>query len=968
MSTVAEFVADLLHGKKTTDLIVHHEVVPRADARLTDPPHKLHPDVRSVLRESGIERLYSHQADALAHALSGRDVVVATPTASGKTLTYVLPLLHDLHSNPGAHALCIFPLKALEQDQLSIIEGYGSRFDPPITAGIYDGDTPSHRRAAMRKKPPHVVLTTPDMLHLGILASHDRWASFFAGLKSVVIDELHAYRGVFGSHLLMLMRRLCRICALRGSTPRFLASSATIANPGEHASALTDREFAVVSDSGAPRGLRHILFFNPERESLHTLSARLFRRSLNFGLKSIVFTKARRVTELISRWTVSADPTLETKISAYRAGFLPEERREIEARLFSGELQGVVSTSALEMGVDVGGLDVCILAGYPGTVVSTWQRAGRAGRCSDDSAVCLVAGRDALDQYVIAHPKRFFSTGFEPAVVDPTNVFVASGHLPCAAAETPLSTDDECLRLCDHDEAVSRLVQNGALLQSADGDTLHASRKRPHRFVNLRSAGTGYTIRDETGGSVVGTLSMTQAFTECHPGAVYLHRGRTYEVTELDTGARTVSVRATHVPYYTRCRTEKETEVLLVARSRPAGSFLLKQGDVRVTVRVVGYEKRRTADQSLLSSHELELPPLPMETVGIWLDFDPRTPDELRSRERHVMGSLHATEHAVLALFPLVALCDRRDVGGISFTAHPQAEGPVIFLYDGYPGGAGLAARAFDRIESLLSETRDHVAACSCDEGCPSCIHSPRCGSGNHPLDKRGALHLLDIALDREKLPTISTVDEEPEPEIKQEPQTDATPPRVVTFDIETRKSAEEVGGWHHADRMRVSVAVAHDSTHDEYHVFDEGRVSELVELLESADLVVGFNHLAFDYRVLSAYTPRDLRRTTNSYDLLVAVRGALGHRLKLADIAEATLGETKTGDGLQALEWWAKGDIATLTKYCRKDVEITRRLFEHARENGHLLFDREGVGRLRVPLEIDLAALAARKHKPSRF
>jgi DEAD/DEAH box helicase domain-containing protein len=920
--------------------------------------------LRATQALPGIEHLFSHQARALDLLAAGRDVVLATGTASGKSLVYQVTALAAALAEPGAHALLLFPLRALEQDQRQRLAaaaaalGLGAE-DAPAVA-IYDGDTPAAERRRLRERPPAVLITTPDMLHAGILPAHGSWQALFRGLRLVVVDELHTYRGLFGSHVAQVLRRLDRIAAHHGSRPQLVAASATVANPGELAARLTGRELALVERDGAPRPARRVLLLRP-RGSPYTTAARLFRLAVRSGLRTIAFTKARGVAELMYTWVAESDPALRSRITAYRAGYLASERREIERSLFEGRLRGVISTSALELGIDVGDLDVCILVGYPGSQIATWQRSGRVGRVRP-GAVALVAGADALDQYLVAHPERFLAGRFEHAVLDPANTEIAGAHLACAAAELPLRAGERWLAEDGVAPVLAALEDKGRILRSESGGEWYAARRRPHRDVDLRAAGASCSIVEDAPAGErareIGSIGMGRVFAECHEGAIYLHRGRQFLVTELDVERRTVRVRAVDVPFYTRALSEKETEVLSRERARPVGNFRLVLGRVRVTTRITGYERRRVHGQDLLASEPLELPPTCFETTSLWLEM----PEELRraveAADGHFMGGIHAVEHAALALCPLFALCDRHDVAGISYARHPQLGRPAVFLYDGHPGGAGLAPALFERLEALLEATLELVAGCECENGCPSCVHSPKCGSGNRPIDKRAARHVLELLLARAPLPAGEEPEAEPPPPVHAAPEPPARPsPDVVFLDLETQRAALEVGGWHNAHLMRVALAVLYEARDGRFITFREAEVEALLGRLRAADLVVGFNVRRFDYRVLSGYTDLDLERLA-TYDLLDAIHARLGFRLSLGHLAEETLQRPKTADGLQSLRWWQEGRTEEIERYCKADVELLRDLFEHAERHGHLLFRTKGGERVRVPVRVQRAEL----------
>jgi DEAD/DEAH box helicase domain-containing protein len=966
-SALADWLAALEADTELGRAVRHRTLLPGSAPELASAETLAAP-LGGVLRARGIGALYRHQARALAALDAGRDVVLATPTASGKSLVYTLPSLAACLADPEARALLLFPLRALEQDQRKKLEADVAALALPAGArrprvAIYDGDTPQGERRRLRADPPQLLITTPDMLHLGLLPQHESWSRLFGGLGLVVLDELHSYRGVLGAHVAQVMRRLERVARHHGARPRFVCASATIANPAEHAFNLTGRSCEVVEADSAARAPRHVLLLNPGGSS-YTAAARLFRLAVSRGLRTIAFTKARRVTELLHRWIASAEPALAPRISSYRAGFLPEERRAIERALFEGELVGVISTSALELGIDVGGLDVCILVGYPGSQVATWQRAGRVGR-DGPAAIALVAQPDALDQYLVAHPRAFLERGFEHAVLDPEHPEIRAAHLPCAAAELPLRAGEAWLAGEKSARALAAAEERAELLRSESGREWFAARRAPHRAVSLRAAGARFTIQATREGAEprqIGTVGSAHVFLECHEGAIYLHHARAFRVTRLDLEERKVWVEPSDGSTYTRALSEKETSILSRERTRPAGNFRLCLGRVRVTTRVTGYERRRVRGQELLASEPLDLPPTSFETTSLWLELPDEIPQALARAGRHVMGSLHAVEHAALALFPLFALCDRFDVAGISYRSHPELGGAAIFLYDAYAGGLGLAAGLFERLEALLEATRERLRECPCETGCPGCVHSARCGNGNRPIDKAGALDALELLLGERALALPPPRAPAPLAPVAAAPceAAPAPTPRVVFFDLETQRSAEEVGGWHNAHLMRLALAVCWDGADGGFHSFREAEVHALLARLAAADLVVGFNSLGFDYRVLRGYSERDPARLP-SFDLLAAVHARLGFRLSLGHLGEETLGVAKGGDGLQALRWWREGRVEEIERYCRQDVAILRDLFEHARAHGFLLFRTRRGERVRLPLRLSLPELLER-------
>jgi DEAD/DEAH box helicase domain-containing protein len=962
---ISAFIERIKNSEDLGPQIVYHHYLP-PQAPEYDQSQVFSSEISHSLRNFKIRELYTHQVEAIKRLREGKDILVCTPTASGKSLIYNLPVIEEILRKATVKALYIFPLKALEQDQLKNLYEFISGIpEGQVSATIYDGDTPPGDRQRIKKNIPNIILTNPDMLHRGILAYHDRWADFFSHLAFIIIDEVHTYRGIFGSHLAQIVRRLRRICLRYRTAPQFILSSATIQNPHELGKSLIDKEVEVISQSGAPKSGQHFLFINP-LSGTNFLATQLFIQCLKSGLRTIAFTQSRKVTELINMWVRQLAPYLKDKVSSYRAGFLPEERRSIEAKLASGHLLGVISTSALEMGIDIGYLDVCLLVGYPGTIIDTWQRGGRVGRSVRDSLVALIANQDALDQYFMQHPTHFFKQSFEAAVIDPNNAHIMRAHLPCAAAEDPLSsrdvrfwnTDLECQ--LDFLESVGKLSRT-----SEDRPRWFATKKRPHLTVDIRSVGEAYTIFEGSTGGAIGTIDGIRAFKECHPGAIYLHRASPYVVERLMIDKRDIIVRQTDLKYFTQVRSEKETEILKTTKSQPRGQFIVKLGELKVTEQITGYEKRRVPGQELIGVFPLELPSQTFETVGLWIEIEPAIKKMVEKKGLHFMGGIHAIEHAAISLFPLFALCDRNDIGGISYDFHHQVGKAAIFIYDGYPGGVGLAQRGFDVVLKLLSQTLDLIKKCPCEEGCPSCIYSPRCGSGNKPLDKRGAIRVLEALTGLISLADMASGHIEPQSAMRQINKKTASEKvdqkRVLYFDLETQRSAEEVGGWQNIHLMMVSVAVLFDSLEKRFHIFPEHQIDGLFEHLSSADLVIGYNVKRFDYAVLKPYTSRNLEEIP-TFDMLEDIYDRLGYRLSLDHLVRETLSKQKTADGLQALEWFKAGQIEKLTEYCKQDVLLTRDLFLYGMGKGYLIYlNKKENERMRLVVDWDLTTLIKR-------
>jgi DEAD/DEAH box helicase domain-containing protein len=928
--------------------LVHVEAIPARPPRYASLSPPLPAPLVAPLAAAGIDRLYTHQAQAVALARAGRDVLVVTGTASGKSLAYQIAVLEALLADPSSHALFLFPTKALEQDQLASLR----ELIPPgsgLRAEILDGDTPPPRRAQLKAEPPQILVSNPDLLHLSLLPHHEQWKGFWTGLRYVVLDELHTYKGVFGSHIAHVLRRLHRVAAAHGSRPQFIACSATISNPAEFAERLAARPFAVVDDDGAPATGKRFAFVNPTA-SPYGEATDILLHCARAGLKTIAFAKARKIAELITLWAQQAAPEVGARLRAYRAGYRPEERRAIEQGLFRDELLGVVSTSALELGIDVGGLDVCLLVGYPGSVASTWQRGGRVGRAGQEALIVLVALPDALDQYFMRHPADFFARRPEAAVIDPDNRRICRDHLVAAAAEQPLRAADAALYGPEIAAHVRALQADRRLVQSADGSEWYARGKSPARDISIRAMGEAFAILNPAG-KTIGSVDGFRALRECHPGAVYLHQGEQFEVIELELAQRKIRARPAEVDYYTQTTGEKETEILACEATRAVGRSVAHLGRLKVTEWITGYERRRIFGQDRIGSYPLTLPPHTFETQGFWLEI----PDPLRDAVRHpasglhFMGGIHAVEHAMISLFPLFALCDRTDVGGISCPAHAQVGRAAIFVYDGYPEGIGLSARCHALLDELLRATLELLRDCPCEEGCPSCIHSPKCGSGNKPLDKRAALHLLEGLLGLREipatLPAAAPLGFEPAalPGPAAALPAPPGPPRTLVLDLETQRSAEEVGGWDRADRMGLAVAVTQDLETGEFAVYTEERVDALLTALGAARQIIGFNIRRFDFAVLRGYQALDYEGLP-ALDLLEEVHASLGFRLSLSHLGQATLGAAKLADGLQSLAWWRAGERDKVIEYCKADVELTRRLYMFGREHGYLLYqDRLG-------------------------
>jgi DEAD/DEAH box helicase domain-containing protein len=740
------------------DQMVHLEAIAPREARYADPAHPLQPALRDTLSRQGIDALYEHQAAAIDTLASGSHVVVATGGASGKSLCYQIPILEALLSDRAGRSLLLFPTKALAQDQL---RGLRSLTQSGVTArvDIFDGDTPREARAHI-KRSAQVVITNPDMLHLGILPNHRTWSRLLRELRYVVLDEAHVYRGVFGSQVSNTIRRLRRLCAHYGSAPQFILCSATIANPGDLAEALVGEPVTFVDQDGSPFGGKQFVFWNPPlidrrqalRKSATSETSAMLRTLLENGVRTLAFTRTRRQVELVYLSTrqqlAERAPHLVNRISPYRASYLPEDRRRIEADLSSGKLLGVATTNALELGIDVGSLDATVLGGYPGSIASAWQQAGRSGRRQEESLSVLIARADPLDQYLMRYPEFFFGQPHEHALISPDNPRVLDPHLLCAAYEAPLSAADAGRFGPGFAERMLALEEQGLVHRRGERWFLDTSLSYPAESVNIRStSSSSYGVVEQESGALLEQVEEGSAFFQLHPGALYLHYGEQYLVNRLDLDTKTAYVSIREVPYYTQCRDITDIQVLRVLQEKRTGTVNVFMGEVEVSTQVVSFEKKAHFSDDSLGEELLDLPPQRFPTVALWFDLPDALVADIRRRRLDLAGGLHAAEHAAIGVLPLFAMCDRNDIGGVSTPLHPDTGKPQVFIYDGHAGGIGIAEKGYELIEELWAATLRAVEECPCEDGCPGCIQSPKCGNGNYPLDKSVAAMLLRSAL-----------------------------------------------------------------------------------------------------------------------------------------------------------------------------------------------------------------------------
>jgi DEAD/DEAH box helicase domain-containing protein len=719
--------------------LAHLATEPEREARFAPLPEELHPAAREAV---AVPRLYAHQREAWEAAARGEHVLITTGTASGKTLGFNLPVLDAIAREPTTRALYLYPTKALAQDQFRTLTSYRL---PKLRPAIYDGDTPIEQRRAVRRQ-SNVVLTNPDMVHVGVLPNHDRWGDVLANLRYVVVDEAHVYRGVFGSHVANVLRRLQRLARIYGSQPQFLLASATTSNPGELGAALLGDRVTVVSDDAAPRAERTVVLWNPPlleadlglRGSALAEAAKLQAALVERGLRTLTFAKSRKAAELIHRFTAERLGD-DAHLSPYRAGYTAAQRREIERRLAAGDLLGVSATNALELGIDIGLLDAVITVGFPGTVASLRQQWGRAGRRGSGLAV-LVASEDGLDQFFMREPEKLLGRRVEAAILDHASPRVLAGHVRAAAYEAPLTAEDEPEYLA--------AARDDPLLTETPAGFVWAGREHPAAAVPLRATDAdAFTVVDGTTGDVLGLVERSRAYSTVHEGAVYLHRGESYLVRELDLTTLHAVVEPFAGNWYTQAKKETMTSIVEPRRVECRLGMELSFGEIEVTEQVVAYERKTISGQERIELVPLDLPPTSFATEAVWFLPEPYHLDGLEEMPR-LLGTLHAAEHALIALLPLWAMCDRWDIGGLSTNVHPQTGRPTVFVYDGHAGGVGITERGFAQFEGWARDTAAMIAGCPCSDGCPSCVQSPKCGNLNDMLDKHGALTFLRRAVD----------------------------------------------------------------------------------------------------------------------------------------------------------------------------------------------------------------------------
>ncbi len=729
------------------------------EARFTQLPSAIEPDLAEDLSDKGIHELYAFQSECYDAASDGYNVTVVSPTASGKSLAFQLPVLDHLLQHPGATALFLYPTKALIENQLAKLKEMG-RCMRRINTAVYDGDTDPDTRRQLRKY-ARLLLSNPDSLHYSILPYHESWSRFLRELAFVVIDEGHYYHGVLGSHMALVLRRLRRLANFYGAHPVFIVASATIDDPGIFSSRLTGELVRPVEPEGAPEGTRTLLLFNPKivdkenniRKSVMKETLWLFQRAVQEDIRTIVFTKSRQEAELLYKYVRDAGEVkgqrLGERVATYRAGYLPAVRRGIEHRLSSGELTGVITTNALELGIDIGHLDVSITAGYPGSITSLFQQMGRAGRERDHSLSVFVASSNPLDQYVVQTPAFLSSHHFGTPSINPDNEHILSAHLRCAAYELPLRQDVDAEYFGpSYAPVVEHLMKEDRL--RARNTLLISSETYPHRFVNLRTlSDKRYHIVNSADGQTLEEADAYKVIEEFYPGAIFLHQGDSYLVTDNDHEQQVVHAVPATQNYYTNAIIRSDVTVQQELQHRDYGDIGLSFGKVIVSEQTVGFIKKSFHVETEIGREYIDAPEISYDTMALWVTVPDPILDDIKNGGYDVAGSLHAAEHLLIALMPIVVLCDQRDLGGISTILHRDTLKPSIFIYDGHIGGVGLAETAYSHFSRIVHLALDRVTDCPCRDGCPSCVYSPRCGNNNKPLDKHGAQILLANLLQR---------------------------------------------------------------------------------------------------------------------------------------------------------------------------------------------------------------------------
>jgi len=720
------------YNKQIKEIIKIPDKKPEFDVDFT-----LSKSIKKYLEKIGIGRLYSHQAEAIKHIRNGENTVITTPTASGKTMIFNIAVLEEIENNPSANGLFIYPAKALANDQLNGLNEMKKLSGIDFTAGIYDGDTPSDKKKFLRES-ANVILTNPYELHQ-ILPYHSKWKKFFKNLRYIVIDESHRYRGVFGSNVAFVIRRLKNVLKHYDSNPVFILSTASLANPLEFAEKLTGEKFTLIDKNGAPSGTKYLCLWDasafPEK-SIHTQVKDILLYSAKNSFQTLVFTTSRRLAELIRMWANKENKNVG--ILSYRAGYEPLQRREIEKKLKSGGIKGLVSTNALELGIDIGNLDVIIISGYPGSISSFWQQAGRAGRKMQPSLIFFLPYDDAMQKYMIKNPEILTDMKFENAIISLENKNIVSGHLLCALSELP-SRDNKIFSDVDTSDVLQALIDRNLVKQTSSG-FIYSGAVRPQNIVALNNAGTG-NVKIKCNGKLLEEISITRAYREAHTGAVYLHNGETYIIKTLNPEEGVAYAEKKESDYFTEALKNEEVKITNVIKSKQYETFRLFFGNVSVTELYKGFKAKKYRE--VIFYEDLKLPPLHFNTEAVWIQINDEVKEKVKKQKFDFNGSLHAAEHALIAMSPLFAMCDPVDLGGESYPAFEDGS-PYVFLYDAYEGGIGISEKLYDVFDDLLHRTIEMVKKCECESGCPSCVYAHNCGNNNNPIDKAGSVMLME--------------------------------------------------------------------------------------------------------------------------------------------------------------------------------------------------------------------------------
>ena len=752
---VERFIAEIVNSDWYSDQLVHWEKIPGRKFIPGKLKSDLSQSMKNVLESKSIDRLYCHQVESIDLALLGRHVIITTSTASGKSLCYNIPVYETLSRDKFSTALYVFPTKALAQDQYKELDLFHNFFKN-VAHGLFDGDTSSVDRSYIRKN-SRLLVTNPDMLHLGVLPHSNLWASFLRGLKYVVIDEAHIYRGVFGSHVANVIRRLRRLCSKYGASPKFILSSATIANPKDLAFNLTGLDVELVNIDGSPSAAKHFIFWNPPfenqdfgtRKSANVESAKLMSELIKRGIKTINFVRGRNQSEILSLYTknyLSDKNKYEaTKIASYHGNYLAADRRDIEKQLFEGELLGIVSTNAMELGVDIGHLDATILTGFPGSVSSSWQQSGRSGRGEQESLSLLVASNDPIDQYIMDYPSAFFGKSVEYSLLSPANPHIQKPHLKCSAYEMPISMGDTEFFGPEMLWSADELTESGSLTIKSSQWYPSASISYPAGDVDIRGIGSStYVLVDKVTGAILETVDETTVYKSFYPGAVHLHKGESFLIAEIDFPANTIYCTQSEVPYYTDSKSLTQISVVNSIGSRHVGNTIVRYGVVNISTDVVSFKRIHKYSNQVITEEKLTLPNISFDTMAVWVDVSQEILERVQSFGFNQFGGLHGFEHLMMSLIPMFAMCHRDDVGGVSSLSHPDTGTPQIFVFDNYPGGVGISELGYEIMEELWARSLNMIQRCLCESGCPACIQFPGCGRNNELLDKKSAKLILE--------------------------------------------------------------------------------------------------------------------------------------------------------------------------------------------------------------------------------